>query len=284
MTLRLAGAAHRAFDGRPPAPADPFLVRIYTDMAELYGTTFDQERLERAHRNTFSRMAEGLLDTLPALDDPLDLVVLASAEPDFDPRQSAVAYLSERVPGRPLGFALSDQGDAAPYTALRLAGAYAAAGQAGRVLVTAMDQTTTPADPRPPRQGVGARDGAAALVLSAAGPGAPTEVRQYAGLTPDEADSQLRAVLEDGVVTTLIAGAGLAPERITPLSGARTEVVRPSTEFPCSGVWGLLAERLPDFTREGGTVVVADYVSQGPDGSGRGELSLCVVDFGAATV
>ncbi|MEV7467352.1 hypothetical protein AB0O20_12755 [Streptomyces kronopolitis] len=282
MTLRLAGAAHRAFDGRPPAPADPFLVRIYTDMAELYGTTFDQERLERARRNTFSRMAEGLLDTLPALGGPLDLVVVASAEPDFDPRQSAVAYLSERVSGTPLGFALSDQGDAAPYTALRLAGEYAAAGQAERVLVTAMDQTTTPADPQPPRQGVDARDGAAALVLSAEGPGAPADVRQYAGLTPDEADSRLRAVLDEGV-STLIAGAGLPPERTTPPSGARTEVVRPSPEFPCSGVWGLLAERLPDFTRDGGTVVVADYVPQGPDGTGRGELSLCVLDFGAAT-
>lgn len=283
MTLRLTGAVHRAFDGRPTAPADPFLVRIYTDMAELYGTTFDRERLERAHRNTFSRMAEGLLDALPPLEDPLDLVVVASTEPDFDPRQSAVAYLSEKVPGAPLGFALSDQGEAAPYTALRLAGEYAAAGQADRVLVTAMDQTTTPADPQPPRQGADARDGAAALVLSAEGHGAPTDVRQYAGLTPDEVHTRLRAVLDDGV-TTLIAGAGLAPERITPPSGARPEVVRPSPEFPCSGVWGLLAERLPDFIRDGGTVVVADYVPQGPAGSGRGELSLCVVDFGAATV
>ncbi|MFB6437023.1 hypothetical protein ACFCVY_09590 [Streptomyces sp. NPDC056411] len=281
MTLRLAGAAHRAFDGREPAPADPFLVRIYADMAEMYGTTFDQPRLERANRNTFSDMAEGLLDALPALEDPLDLVVMASAEPDFDPRTSAVAYVTERVPGEPLGFALSDQGETAPYTALRLAGQYAAVGQADRVLVTVMDQTTSPADPRPPRQGTDARDGAAALLLSADGPGAPTEVRQYPGLTLDEAHRRLHEVLDDGV-STLLVGAGLDPERSTPPAGARTEVVRPSPEFPCSGVWALLAERLPDFTRDGGTVVVADFVPDGPDGTGRGGLSLCVFDFGAA--
>ncbi|MFF4603847.1 hypothetical protein ACFY12_14075 [Streptomyces sp. NPDC001339] len=282
MTLRLAGAAHRAFEGRPPAPADPFLVRLYADMAELYGTTFDQERLERANRNTFSDLAEGLLDALPALEEPIDLVVVASDRPDFDPRTSGVSYLTETVPGTPLAFSLSDQGEATPYTALRLAGQYAAAGRADRVLVTAMDQTTSPADPEPPRQGPEARDGAAALLLSADGPGAPTDVRQYPGLTLDEAYGRLGEVL-DGGVTELIVGTGLTPERITLPSGAPTDVVPASSEFPCTGAWGRLAAELPRFIRDGGTVVVADYVPHGPgDDTGRGELALCVVDFGAA--
>ncbi|WP_050506810.1 hypothetical protein [Streptomyces rimosus] len=280
MTLRLTGAAHRAFTGRPPAPADPFLAKIYSDMAELYGTAFDQERFEHAHRNTFTDMACGLLDALPPVPGPVGLIVAASAVPDFDPRVSAVSYLTDALPGTPQSFALSDQGDAAPYTALRLAGQYAADGQADRVLVMVFDQTTVPADPGPPRQGTDARDGAAALLLSAEGPGAPTGVRQYGGLTPEDAHVLLREALPGGAATLLLGG-GLDPERVAVPAGVTVE--RAFAEFPCSGVWGLLADRLPHFAEQRLPVFLADYVPQGTGEEKAGELSFCVVDFSAAT-
>ncbi|MFD7662368.1 hypothetical protein [Streptomyces sp. NPDC059788] len=279
MTLRLTGAAHRAFDGRPPAPADPYLVRIYSDMAQLYGTVFDQERFERANRNTFSDLARGLLDALPPQPDPFDLVVVASDVPDFEPRVSGVSYLTDALPGTPPGFALCDQGDAAPYTALRLAGQYAADGRAGRALVAVMDQTTTPANPGPPRQGEDARDGAAALLLSADGPGAPIGVRQYGGLTRADAHALLGEALPGGL-GSLFVGGGLDPELVAVPSGVTVESA--PGEFPCSGVWALLAERVPDLAGQRRPVVLADYVPQGTDEEKGGELCFCVVDFGAA--
>ncbi|MFH8408910.1 hypothetical protein ACH4FX_29550 [Streptomyces sp. NPDC018019] len=278
MTLRLSGAVHRAFTGRPPAPADPFLVRIYSDMAELYGTAFDQERFEHANRNTFTDMARVLLDALPPLTDPVDLVVVASAVPDFDPRQSAVSYLTDALPGTPVAFTLSDQGDAAPYTALRLAGQYATEGRTKQALITVVDQTTVPANPGPPRQGTDARDGAAALLLSAEGPGAPAGVRQYGGLTPEDAHALLREALPGGL-SALLLGGGLDPERVTVPSGVAVEPA--SAEFPCSGVWGLLADRLPHFAGQRRPVVLADFVPQGTGEAKAGELSFCVVDFGS---
>ncbi|WP_050514581.1 hypothetical protein [Streptomyces rimosus] len=280
MTLRLAGAAHRAFTGRPAAPADPFLARIYSDMAELYGTAFDRERFEHANRNTFTDMARVLLDVLPPVPDAVDLVVVASAVPDFDPRESVVSYLTEALPGTPQSFALSDQGDAAPYTALRLAGQYAAEEQAGRVLLTVFDQTTVPANPGPPRQGTDARDGAAALLLSAEGSGAPTGVRQYGGLTREDAHALLRESLPGGPATLLLGG-GLDAERVAVPSGVTVE--RASAEFPCSGAWGLLADQLPHFAGQRLPVFLADFVPQGTDEEKAGELSFCVVDFGAAS-
>ncbi|MGW2819052.1 hypothetical protein [Streptomyces sp. NPDC001415] len=279
--LRLVAAGHRTFGAKPATPADPFLVRLYSDMAGQYGTTFDRERLERANRNTFAEMAAELLGVLPPFADPFDLVLVASAVPDFDTRVSAASYLTEALPGAPLAFAVGEQGDAAPHTALRLAAQYARQGQGRQVLLTVMDQTTVPSDPLPPRQGEGARDSAVALLLAEEGPGAPLSVRQESALGADDARALLAEALggplSDGAAPAVILGPGFDARRDLP-AGFSGEVLRPSPEFPCTGAWAVLAEHLPRWTGSRSRVLVADYEPE------VGQLSLSQADFALADV
>ncbi|WP_053729684.1 hypothetical protein [Streptomyces sp. WM6378] len=274
--LRLVAAEHRTFGAKAPAPADPFLVRLYSDMAEQYGTTFDRERLERANRTTFAEMAADLVGALPPLTHPFDLVLVASAVPDFDTRLSAASYLTEALPGDPLAFAVGEQGDAGPHTALRLAAQYARQGQGRQVLITVMDQTTVPSDPLPPRQGEDARDSAVALLLAEDGPGAPLSVRQESALGADGARALLAEALagplSGSAAPAVILGPGFDARRDLP-AGFSGEVLIPSPEFPCTGAWAVLTEQLPRWTGSGGRVVVADYEPE------VGQLSLSTADF-----
>lgn len=196
--------------------------------------------------------------------------------PDFDTRLSAASYLTEALPGDPLAFAVGEQGDAGPHTALRLAAQYARQGQGRQVLITIMDQTTVPSDPLPPRQGEDARDSAVALLLAEDGPGAPLSVRQESALGAVGARALLAEALagplSGSAAPAVILGPGFDARRDLP-AGFSGEVLIPSPEFPCTGAWAVLTEQLPRWTGSGGRVVVADYEPE------VGQLSLSTADF-----
>ncbi|WP_173073402.1 hypothetical protein [Phytohabitans rumicis] len=157
-----------------------------------------------------------------------------------------------RRAGEPLAFAVSDQGLAAPFTALRLLGTYARGFTHCRALLIILEQSTLPYDVVAPPYPPPTRDVGVALLLESGGPPAGTagiSVRRYAGVTRDRAASALVADLAaatPGDGATLLADPGLGP---LPRIGGHPHRVAPSG-LGCVAPWWLLAqEPVPGTTR-----------------------------------
>jgi hypothetical protein len=129
--------------GRTPADV-PDEIRHYRDLGTLYGRPLGLGRLLGAHGNSFTDMAEELLGPLGLRERGVDLIVLALHGFDCGVQKGIGCRLTELVPGRPLVFAVAEQGAAAPYTALKLAAALRRAGEARTAAVIAMEQSTAP--------------------------------------------------------------------------------------------------------------------------------------------
>lgn len=249
VPLRLTDVLRAEFDEGTCRIDDPELYQYFEDLTGSHGIPFDRELMSRGG-NTFMSMAEKLLkDTVT---EPVDLVVLAWATPDFDPRLSAPVNLTAVLPGGPLVFATSGQGPLAPFTALRLAGAYALRHSYERVLVLALDQATMPYRTHPVEAMRPDRDAAVALVLER--PGA-LEV----GYLPGVAEHELADVVSwNG---TVIVGRGVDPAMIP-----AENVVRAPLGYPCTGLWSTLADHRSD-----GRTILVDYDPVHRD------LGVCVV-------
>src|ERR1700733_5078265 len=130
--LRLAAIRHASF-GR--SAAWPTLGQEATFWAERlpgYGMAAVPLADLRGNRNSYADMSRQLLTDLHlagrAPDDPPGLVILAHALPDTNLSDSAGGCLTDWLGGQSLVFAVSDQGRATPFAALRIAQAEAAAG------------------------------------------------------------------------------------------------------------------------------------------------------------
>ncbi|WFE36207.1 hypothetical protein [Micromonospora sp. WMMD975] len=213
-------------------------------------------------------MAASLIPALVPDDEPVDLLVLAFAVHDALPGRATAAYLSHVCPGTPMSFALCDQGSAAAFTGLRIAGAQPAG---RRSLVLAVEQSVLPYDPG---VAVPERHRAVALLLGggpavggdmapgdgpAAGAGARvTALRQHADVGPDDvaglAAAELRGLGAGRADVAVVLGAGLAGVA----TGASPVTVVPPGQ-PMTGVWWALLDRLDEGPGRDGTVVAADY-------------------------
>jgi hypothetical protein len=157
--LRLTRIVRREFDDGPCPAGDPELGRYYADLAALHGIGYRHDVIEQGAGNTFPAMARAVLADL--VIDPIDLVIIAQATPDLDPRVSAGVSLSDWLPGEPLVFAISDVASTVVITALRLAREYARRHGYQRVLVLVMEQNTFPYE----TTAMPARDAATVLLL-----------------------------------------------------------------------------------------------------------------------
>jgi hypothetical protein len=210
VPLRLTEVLRAEFDEGTWRIDDPEVYQYFGDLTRTHGLPFDRELLSRTG-NTFIGMAEALLKD--KVTEPVDLVVLAWATPDFDPRLSAPVNLTAVLPGGPLAFAVSGQGPLAPFTALRLAGAYAERHSYDRVLVLILDQATMPFEAvLPPR------DAAVALVLER--PGA----------------------IEVGQELTDWDGTVIIGQNVDPAMIPAGNIVRAPIGYPCTGLWSALAD------------------------------------------
>ncbi|MCZ7436852.1 2-hydroxy-acid oxidase [Micromonospora sp. WMMC241] len=221
-----------------------------TDLARPYGLAVDPS----APGQSYGEMAAELIRTIVPDDEPVDLLVLAFAVHDALPGRATAAYLSHVCPGTPMSFALCDQGAAAAFTGLRIAGASAYR----RALLLVVEQAVLPYDPG---VAVPARHRAVALLLGG-GPdddGARvTALRQHADVGPDDvaglAAAELRALGAGRPDVAVVLGAGLAGMAM----GASPVTAVPPGQ-PLTGVWWSLLERLDDDPGQPGAVVAADY-------------------------
>ncbi|MFI5837371.1 2-hydroxy-acid oxidase [Micromonospora sp. NPDC051300] len=256
VLLHLIRAARREFTGAAELLADPATRaradEYLTDLTRPYGLRFDPT----AHGQSYGEMAASLIPTLVPDDEPVDLLVLAYAVHDALPGRATATYLSHVCPGTPTSFALCDQGSAAAFTGLRIAGASAYR----RTLLLVVEQAVLPYDP-----GVAApeRHRAVALLLGdgqADGGARVTAVRQHADVGPDDvaamAAKELRALGAGTPDVAVVLGAGLAA--VGSALGASPVTVVPPGQ-PSTGVWWALPDLLGDDPRQPRAVLVADY-------------------------
>ncbi|MCA2211341.1 hypothetical protein [Jidongwangia harbinensis] len=198
LPLRLVAAYDRGFGppgaDRPGPGAEEYL----SDLVASGGGRFRPEILRAGGYTAFTTMARRLVDELGPGWSSVDLVILCHAVPDLDHRRFPGTFLTGALPAAPLGLTLCDQGSVVPFSALRVAGAYAATVPLRHILVLILDQATVPwhvAD----RTGLPATDRAVALLLEPApGPGRPgLPLRQFPGVAPDEVGALLKAHLPD---------------------------------------------------------------------------------------
>jgi 4-hydroxymandelate oxidase len=256
---RIGAVRRRLFDGSARFTGDPGhraeLHRYLADLGQPYGLGPP----DGAGGHSYGEMAEVLIGELTADGRPVDVLVLAFAVPDVRPGRATATYLSHICPGNPLAFAVCDQGAAAAFTGLRLAGEYLRTGGCRRALLVIVEQAGLAYPPVSPAP-VPARHAAVALLLGDSGPPV-TAVRQHPNVPPAEVPARLAAELAtvDTAGATLVLGAELAGYRH---DGAVR--VAPAGQ-PMTGVWWELAE-------VAAPVVLADY-----DGG-----QLCLVATGKA--
>jgi hypothetical protein len=218
-------------------------------------------------------MLARLIGDLVPPDKPADALILAFTTPDLSPGRATATYLSQVCPGKPMAFAVCDQGCAAGFTALRLTRDYATDGGWRRVLVAVAEQARLDYDPPVPAS-VPTQHAAFAMLCDAAasrptGGGAPRllAVRVCPGVPADHTGTTLRrelAALPDKERAAagkeqraLVLGGGLASLAADGVPGWRSMFTLPGQ--PATGVWRELAAWVA--APGGGSFAMADYDS-----------------------
>jgi hypothetical protein len=249
VPLRLAAVRYRRFDQPCSWVGGSAITRYFADLAGACGVPCPTEEW-RASGTAYADMARALLAEVDAED--AGVVVLAMAAPDLDPWRSAATRANHAVDGRPLLFAVTEQGSAAPYTALRLAGDLAGRHGLDSALVLAMDQATLPYHPLPHGATL-AGDAAVALVLRRG------EGRLLVGHRTGVSPGDLVAAVDE-LVPALDRPCVVAGPEVGPLPDRLPVSRRVPAGWPCTAGWDEL--RRP-----------AVWIDHDP---AVGELSVCV--------
>lgn len=219
----------------------PALAGYLADLARLHGMRRGPDDFAGVARTTFTDLVRPLVAEVA--DAPVDLIVLAHVTPDAEPGWPA-SFLTGALPGEPLAFAVADQGVVAPFTALRVAAAYACADRIERVLVVLLDQGTFLTVGPLPEVGVGL----VALVLARDGTLGELSTQVVTGVTPPQARSVLASSLAD------FAGTSTTGAALSPATGPQGTALHPG-ELPATGLWRGLTGRAAGA----GPVALADY-------------------------
>ncbi|KQV13277.1 MULTISPECIES: hypothetical protein [unclassified Kitasatospora] len=141
-------AVRMAFPEPAALAGDPVhaerLARYLADLLHPYGLSPDPS--EHVGQS-YGEMGEALIHAAVPAGESVDLLVLAYSIPDLTPGRATATYLSHVCPGTPMAFAVSDQGTASAFTALRLVDAYARSGGLRRALLLVVEQNSLPYDP-----------------------------------------------------------------------------------------------------------------------------------------
>ncbi|MFJ4872239.1 hypothetical protein [Streptomyces sp. NPDC088757] len=257
-----AAAAVRAPEAREPDDRAAAL-GYFHDLLAPFGEKPDEELFDGGRHVRHRDLADLLVADEGVGASRPELLIVAHALPDVVPFTAVAPYLTERLGGRAANFAIAQQGLAAPFTALRIASAYARAGRAAEVVIAVLEQTTLPT-PFPLVRDTPLVDSAVALVLgtssageeggsrsSSAGQGdGPRFVRAHAA--GSAADALGRELGEDG--TLLVLGPWVTGD--LPAHGGPVHRAAPGSY--CTGVWLDLADHWREWGREHRRIVLCD--------------------------
>ncbi|MEV7023524.1 hypothetical protein [Kitasatospora sp. NPDC093558] len=250
LALRAATAV-RAPAGPGAGQDDPALLDYFTDLLAPFGQKPDADLYRRGAHLHHRDLVDLLLADASVASARPDLAIVAHALPDLAPFTATAPYLTARLGGRATNFALTEQGLAAPFTALRIASAYRKSGQAQQIAIAVLEQSTLPT-PSPLPQAAPLVDSAALLVLDAGtGPG-PRFVRARSA---DSAGQALQAELAgpEAENTLLVLGPWVTDE--IPHHPA-THRAEPGGY--CTSVWLELAGHWQDWQHAHHRIVLCD--------------------------
>lgn len=255
-------------------------LRVYlTDLLRPYGLGLEPGAPARGG-HSYGEMAEALIRLAVPAGESVDLLVLAYGVPDITPGRATTAYLSHVCPGTPMAFAVSDQGNAAAFTALRLIRAYARDGGMRRALLLVVEQPALPYEPGLP-VAVPAVACGVALLFGERRPGErparPGPVATHTGPAAPVLADEVTGMLGGGPEpVTVVLGAALAARRPALTGVRRLGALRTADAGrPFTGVWWELAGELARPDAAPRRLVLAD-----DDGLPHG-LCLAAFDAGA---
>ena len=284
VRLAFPGPAELAGDTVHAGRLDVYL----TDLLGQYEHKLERGALERDAEpggQSYGEMAEALIKLAVPDGESVDLLILAYAIPDITPGRATATYLTHVCPGKPMAFAVSDQGAAAGFTGLRLIRDYAGTGGPRRALLLVVEQAELPYDLGVPVAVPTGHSGVALLF------GDLTETSDTPGSpgspgSPDRA--RLDSVIDSVSVYPGLEGAALADQvgalfagtAGSPDTGGATAIL--SAEFatrvpaptgpsqvriaaagqPYTGVWWELAGALAEAGTCGSRILLADYAPE----------------------
>lgn len=200
-----------------------------------------------------AELVERLVAQVPrAVLDP-DLALLAYAAPDAYPYRTVATYLNHLTGGKAHSAALTGQGLGAPFTALRVAAAYASTGQSSRSVIVAVESAATASGDRsgPPEMAPEMDSG----VLLAFGAGdEPWTVEDVAAFeTRGDLTQRIRRLSRAEDEALYVLGPAVDDDFAGDLApgGRHAEVHRVQVQAGsyCTGVWLAMARHLDAWSR-----------------------------------
>ncbi|MET9557252.1 hypothetical protein [Streptomyces sp. NPDC006645] len=253
LSLRTATAV-----ASPPARPhvwDPRQLAYLRDLHRRYEIDIDADALTADDLTADGVTHTDLLDLLHAqlgvTAPPADLIICAHALPDRVPSVQPASYLNALYGNRANSFAVSGQGLASPFTALRIAAAYTRSQPGLTVAVAVLEQTTLPVR-LPLVQERGLTDSGVLLVLK---DGGDLSLRT---LLPADSTAHVRQWLDTiaaqpGSRRLLVTGATAVPGRTHGY-----DVHRARRDAYCTAVWAELAAHRRDWRDRYDHIVLVD--------------------------
>ncbi|MDI3408217.1 hypothetical protein [Streptomyces cavernicola] len=234
-----------------PFHEDPGVLGFYRDLVEPFGSTVDEQRL-RSGRNVFHKdLVDRLVESEELTGATADLVVVTHALPDVHPFTAVASHLNMRLGGGAHSFSVSEQGLAAPFTALRIISAYQRGGRSENAVLAVLEQTTLPT-PHPLVDSGELTDTGVLLVLKN---GAGLQAEAVESFDDAEATlARLRELAGSGPDTLLVTGPWVQEQDFG--SAARVHRVAPGSY--CTSVWLDLARHWQQWQRDHRLVVLCD--------------------------
>ncbi|GAA2099916.1 hypothetical protein GCM10009759_32290 [Kitasatospora saccharophila] len=255
--LRVTRAVAAGADGHSEAALHPDLRTFTGDLVRPYGLPLREDLLTAGAGHDYAEMAAGLFERALPGGEPADLLILAFSSPDVRPAAPSSLRLSRHCPGQPTAFAVCDQGSAAAFTALRLAAVQHRTGGCRRAVIVLAEQSALHYETPEPVE-LPAEHRAVVLVCEEA-PGEGLRVR---GQDRPDGAAALRSVLDEhrrlGPGAGLLLAADLAAHGRSDSrpDGTPDGIAAARPGQPFTGVWSLLADRLPG---QDGPLLVADH-------------------------
>jgi hypothetical protein len=237
----------------PPARQhewDPRQLAYYRDLYRQYDIDINTDDLNTdgvSHTDLLDLLHSQLSITAP----PVDLIICAQALPDRVPSVQPASYLNALYGNRANNFAVSGQGLASPFTALRIAAAYTHSRPGLTVAVAILEQTSLPVR-LPLVQERELTDSGVLLVLKDSGD------LSLQTLLPAERAAKVRQQLDviarlPGKRRLLVTGATAIPGR-----AHGYDVHRARRDAYCTAVWAELAAHRRDWRDRYDHIVLLD--------------------------
>ncbi|GGZ46614.1 hypothetical protein GCM10010387_46330 [Streptomyces inusitatus] len=237
---------------RKPYASDPRLLSFHRDLVEPFGGSVDESLLRAGPNISHQDLVDHLARAEEIRDAKPDLIVLSHALPDLHPFTAVAPHLNMLLGGGATSTGISQQGLAAPFTALRLVAGYQRGGRCAQAVIAVLEQTTLPTH-FPLAHDTPLVDSGVLLLLGtdeSEGPVLGEAETLPAGTSPAGRLAALTAADPDG--TLVVAGPWVEETGL----GPRTH--RTDRGTYCTSVWLALARHWRAWRQEYAAVVLCD--------------------------